>query len=151
LELASRLAHTLAGVAGNLGANDLALLAKDLELGIRRDGSDVAAPLLDCVESQLLELLSALSEIDEVERSQTGTAAVDWGQVQDTLVELRDSLGNYDARARVFVSDLSGQLTNDVFAQPLKSIEVVVDNYDFASALDHLVELEALVRHHVES
>ena len=149
LELASRLAHTLAGVAGNLGANDLALAAKDLELGIRRDGFDVAALLLDSVESYLDEVIPALSVINEVECTQTDAAPVDWAQVQNTLVELRDSLGNYDTRAGALVSDLSGQLTNDVFAQPLKSIEIVVDNYDFASALDHLVELEALVRHHV--
>jgi hypothetical protein len=89
--------------------------------------------------------------INEVDSIQTDGAPVDWAQVQNTLVDLRDSLGNYDTRARTFVSDLSGQLTNDVFAEPLKSIEVVVDNYDFASALDHLVELEALVRHHVGS
>ena len=150
LELASRLAHTLAGVAGNLGINDLALAAKDLELGIRRDGSDVATVLLESTGSHLHQVISALSVINTQELPQAEAAPVDWGHVQNTLVELRDSLGNYDARARDFISDLSGQLTNDVFAEPLKSIETVVDNYEFGVALDHLVELEALVRDHTE-
>jgi CheY-like chemotaxis protein len=145
LELAIRLAHTLTGVAGNLGANELALAAKDLELGITSDGSGVAPVLLESTQSHLDQVISALSVIQREGRSHTTAGPVSWDQVQETLVRLRDALENYDTNARDLIGQLSGQLTDESFAEPLKAIEVVVDNFEFEMALDHLVELEELV------
>jgi two-component system sensor histidine kinase/response regulator len=145
LELATRLAHTLTGVAGNLGVNDLALAAKDLELGITSDGVEVAPVLLESARSHLDKTISALSVIQREDRSHTTAGPVDWDQVQETLVRLRDALGNYDTKARDLIGQLSGQLSDEVFTEPLKAIEVVVDNFEFEMALDHLVELEELV------
>jgi two-component system sensor histidine kinase/response regulator len=145
LELAIRLAHTLTGVAGNLGANDLALAAKDLELGITSDGAEVAPILLESTQSHLDKVISALSVIQREDRPHTTAGPINWDQAQETLVQLRDSLGNYDTKALDLISQLSGQLSDEIFAEPLQAIAVVVDSYEFEMALDHLVELEELV------
>ncbi len=53
IELAKRLAHTIKGVAGNIGATHLEAAAKDLESGIQQNGKDVDLILIESTCTQL--------------------------------------------------------------------------------------------------
>jgi CheY-like chemotaxis protein/anti-sigma regulatory factor (Ser/Thr protein kinase) len=151
MELAARLVHTLKGVAGNIGANDLALAAKDLEIGITSDGPDVAPVLLESTQSHLDQVVSALSVVKGNDRSQAAAGPVNWELVHENLVQLRSLLEDSDTEASDVINELFGQLTDATFKESLKAVELVVDSYDFEMALDHLVELEELVKRQIES
>ena len=142
---AARLAHNLTGVSGNLGATDLALAAKDLETGIRRDGIACEPALLESTTGQLDLLVKSLSAITQDAAPQVVSGPVDWGQVGATLTQLRGSLENYDAQALELIKQLSGELSDQAYSARLKEIEQVVDSYEFDIALEHLGELEALL------
>jgi two-component system sensor histidine kinase/response regulator len=146
LELAARLVHTLKGVAGNIGANDLALATKDLEIGITKDGLEVAPVLIESTRGHLDQIISALSVIEAEVQSQTATGPVDWELVQESQIELRGLLETSDTAASKLVTRLCGLLTDDSCTELLKTIEESVDSYDFDRALERLVELEQLVK-----
>jgi hypothetical protein len=122
-----------------------------LEAGISSDGVDVAPVLLESTQSHLDQVVSALSVIKSENRSQTEGGPVDWQQVRDNLVQLRNLLEDSDTEASDVLNDLFGQLTEEVFIEPLKAVELVVDSYDFDMALDHLEELESLVMRQLKS
>ena len=143
--------HTIKGVAGNIGANDLALAARDLEIGISEDGAGVAPVLLESTQSNLDQVVSALSQIKGEERSQAAAGPVNWEQVQENLVQLRSLLEDSDTEASDLINLLFGQLRDGKTTESLKAIEMVVDNYEFEMALDHLEELEELVSHQLAS
>jgi CheY-like chemotaxis protein len=146
LELAVRLAHTLCGVSGNLGADVLARAAKDLETEIRIAGAQVAPVILESTQSHLDQVMSALSVIKGEDQSRAAAGPTDWAQAHESLVQLRGMLENYDTAAIDLISQLFGQLSDSIFTEPLSAIEMVVNSFDFEMALDHLVELEELVK-----
>jgi CheY-like chemotaxis protein len=151
LDLAARLVHTLKGVAGNIGAAELASAARDLEVGIDDDGADVAPVLLESTQSHLDRVVSALSVIRGDDRSQLASGPADWGQVNNSLIQLRELLEDDDAAASEVIDQLFTQITEEALAEPLRAVELVVANYDFEMALDHLEELEELVKHRLAS
>jgi HPt (histidine-containing phosphotransfer) domain-containing protein len=67
LTLAHRLAHTLKGTAGMIGAELLHSRASALELRLRTDGALAAAPELALVEQALLEVLTVVERLLEGE------------------------------------------------------------------------------------
>src|SRR5690606_23094820 len=58
-EEAVRLAHTLKGLAGNIGAHDLMHLAAELEAALRHQQQDQVPAALAAVETGVAELISA--------------------------------------------------------------------------------------------
>ena len=138
-------------MAGNIGAAELASAARDLEVGIDDDGADVAPVLLESTQSHLDLVVSALSVIRGDDRSQLASGPADWDQVNNSLIQLRELLEDDDAAASEVIDQLFTQITEEALAEPLRAVELVVANYDFEMALDHLEELEELVKHRLAS
>jgi len=63
LELARRLAHTLKGLAGSVGADELRAVVKDLEMAIAEGKEPVYAELLSQVEQKLAIVIAAIARI----------------------------------------------------------------------------------------
>ena len=62
-ELAHRLAHTLKGLAGTMGADELRAVAKDLEMAIAEGNKPVFEPLLLQVEQKLAVVMASIARI----------------------------------------------------------------------------------------
>jgi two-component system sensor histidine kinase/response regulator len=101
-EEALRLAHTLKGSSGNLGATDLQHLAAELEKAIREDrDAAVIEPLAGAVEGELQRLAAAIRTVLPAEVEATGEA--DWPAVRRVLVELEPMLADSSLEANQLV------------------------------------------------
>jgi len=63
IELAQRLAHTLKGLAGTVGAGELRAVAKDLEMAIAEGNEALFEPLLMQVEQKLAVVMASIARL----------------------------------------------------------------------------------------
>lgn len=62
---------------------------------------------------------------------------------------MRELLAADDTAAGNLIQGLYGHVDSGKCQAHLRSLDLVVENYDFEMALDHLVELENLVKAHL--
>ncbi|MBW8186270.1 response regulator [Shewanella nanhaiensis] len=140
---AERVVHTLKGVAGTIGATDLATEAVHLESCVKQhstaDTEMVALNAqLEKVKAQLVEVRSELAGyfdgFSEAEASQSSEDNLSEGEVRDKLNRLDTMLENYEAEVGDFIFDelyfLKGGSLDKAFNELSKQIE----NYDFEAA-----------------
>ena len=131
---AERLAHTLRGVAGNIGASAVQQAAADVELALRA-GHDLAAiqRLLQPLHSLLTALVDALrSALDSLEPS-AKSATVSPG-FEATYRQLQALLQDADAES----AEVFNQHRADFHAAlgpAFHSIDGSINGYDFEEAL----------------
>jgi CheY-like chemotaxis protein len=143
-EDARRLAHSLKGAAGTLGATGLQQAAVALDAALRQEGA--AAAVEDCAaaldrEWQALSaaLARALPEVAEVP-----AAVVDWPALRATVARLEDLLAedNMSANA-VFLQ--SRALLRGAFGPEVKTLEARLDAFDYTAALAWLRDRHAQI------
>ncbi len=136
--LAERLAHTLKGVAGNIGAKPVQMVSGDLEKLIReragaeqiKAGSENVSALLDPLVARLQTVLNVASPQPTAQPA----AAVDPAQTREAATELKKLLAESDPGAADFTE------TNQAVLRPLfkdgawTEFEKAVQNYSFAEA-----------------
>ena len=139
---AERLAHTLKGVAGNLGARHLHEVARKLEQAIST-GQDDIKPELDAVSSELDPLLAALEVLDNIPAPQQKNAeALDIEKLTPLLHQLRELLEENDADAIDVLDAVTTRLAGSPLQDDLKLLGTAIGEYDFDSALECLATLE---------
>jgi PAS domain S-box-containing protein len=101
---ARRLAHTLKGSSGNLGATDVQRLAAELEAAIK-EGRDAAAiePLASAVESEFQRLTAALCTALPEDAAAPYAGEVDWVVVRQIVTELEPLLAASDMLANQLI------------------------------------------------
>ncbi len=100
-ETTQRLAHTLKGVAGNLGATAIQKLATELDVALRADPAPARIEALTvALETELQQLSSAIRTAIPT-NTPADPVEVDWGLVRQVLEELEAYLatGNMQANA----------------------------------------------------
>jgi two-component system sensor histidine kinase/response regulator len=141
-ETAARLAHTLRGLAGSIGADALAAQAQRVEAAVRagRDGNSLAPDVerLGAVLAGLIDdLRRALPQpppppvSDGSDRRHAGAAAR----------RLATLLADSDVAAIVFLTENSA-LLRDTLGEHFSQIKAAVEEFDFATAL-HLLQQAA--------
>jgi two-component system sensor histidine kinase/response regulator len=144
--LAERLAHTLKGVAGNIGANSVQVAAGALEKLIR---NRAAAPEVETAKLQLDEVLSPLvaklaSAFATSPKLGVPAAAlpppvrVDPAQVRAAAAELIKLLSEFDPSAAEFVEANRDALRSLLGDESWPAFEKLVQNYGFAEAQSRL-------------
>ncbi|WP_442968253.1 response regulator [Pseudorhodoferax sp.] len=131
LTTAERLAHTLKGVSGNIGALQLQRLAGELEEGLR--GTPPAAEreaLLDAVAEPLQALVQAL-EAQLPADAEAAPAARDPGQSDALLRRLIDLLNDNDADAQELIADEAATLRQAMGNQAFDALGRAAANFDF--------------------
>ena len=136
--LAERVAHTLKGVAGNIGAKSVQTASGDLEKLIReragaeqiKAGAGKVSALLDPLVARLQIVLNAAS----LQHAAQPVTAVDPVQIREAAAELKKLLAESDPGAADFIE------TNQAALRPLfkdgawAQFEKTVQNYSFAEA-----------------
>jgi PAS domain S-box-containing protein len=136
--LAERLAHTLKGVAGNIGAKPVQMVSSDLEKLIReragpgriKAGIESVSALLDPLVGQLRAVL----HVAPPQPAAPPAAAVDPGQTREAAAELKKLLAESDPGAADFVEANQAALRPLFKGGAWTEFEKVVQNYSFAEA-----------------
>jgi len=143
IELATRLAHTIKGVSGNIGAMELHVAARDLESGIVKDENNVAAIQIESVQIQLDQVLVSIAELENANakskiQSSDSKAELDFTKVEPLMLTLSTLLADDDTEATGVLEKLREQLGDTQYAEKLEELEELIGQYDFEEALDNL-------------
>jgi polar amino acid transport system substrate-binding protein len=149
-ETATRLAHTIKGLAGNIGAQDLHLTAVDLQAALRKDPTENIAERLDAFSEALdlvVDSIGAL-ELQEPDAWETRLSAqpvaesMDRHQVFSLISELRQLLEEDDTRAVRTLETLRKAISAGMAEDELADLEKHIEGYAFEDALETLSVVE---------
>ena len=136
---AERLAHTLKGVSGAIGATTVQKLAATLEQTLRQGaGLAAVAPLLTETGAALAELIVGLRTIQAAEPVLAAAPTVDPAALAVILARLESLLRDDDAEAADYLADHRQTLAGILPDAPFAALAQAITNYDFAEALQQL-------------
>jgi CheY-like chemotaxis protein len=139
----ARVAHTLRGTAGNIGAKQVAAAAAALELACKAgaDDDDIGH-LLDEVEQQLAPVLAGLAALAGGSGAGSAAAAAQAPasaplppQAPALLQRLRALLGDSDTAALEVLGELETLADGHPLARQLRKVSQEVERFDFDAAL----------------
>jgi two-component system sensor histidine kinase/response regulator len=134
---ATLLAHTLRGLAGNLGGNRLAALAGDLEAALKQGSasrSELSAQLPELAAS-LAQLLAHLEQHSAgAAESATAAKPLTPAALQAALSQLRQLLDNCDAAALSSFEGLAGSLRQRADGSQVDELARHIGQYEFETA-----------------
>jgi len=145
-ETATRLVHTVKGLAGNLGAQDLHRTAVNLEAALRNEPTKNIVEELNAVSETLVLVLDSIAVI-ELGKPDAAAAKLSVEQVSDSidcdrifvfLNELRQFLEKNDFRAVRSFEILKGALPAGMAGEELTDLERHIEGYAFEEALETL-------------
>jgi two-component system sensor histidine kinase/response regulator len=143
---AERIAHTVKGVAGNLGISDVQLAAQKLEKAIR-EGDDSGTTLLDQFAITLRVHVNSISHAMSAAQScskEPKTAHFDRGRAATALVRLRALLEANDGDSTEAFQVLREAVGGVVDTRQLDDLSETIDNFEFEQALVKLQEITQL-------
>jgi two-component system sensor histidine kinase/response regulator len=143
---AERFAHTLKGVAGQLGVTVISELALEAETKIR-DGENIQSlmPLLNCLDTELQKVRRALlpylpRATDAEQANATPTVHIDRDAAQHLMTRIAALLRQYDGDAIELLSESNALLASALGSMAHQKISRAVRKFDFDAALDALIE-----------
>ena len=142
--LAVRLAHTVKGVAGTLGAGELAQVAGELEKTLKTGETTGLSSSIHEFESHLNQVMHSIEKsqtgknekVDIGERS--GRNPIDSAVVHPIIRELFDLMESDLVEALRRLEDLAEHLTNSKLGEQFSLLENQMDNFDIPAASDTL-------------
>jgi CheY-like chemotaxis protein len=142
-ERSVRLAHTLKGVAGTVGASALQQSAAQLEAALK--GQSEAAPeaLISETGIELDRVLSAIQAVAGAEPVSAGGGGDVPADFSPRLQGLLEKLEQYDSEADDVLEEILGQVVGTPVADPLRALKKRVGQYDFEGAAEDLKRLVA--------
>ncbi len=144
LELAQRIAHTLKGLAGAIGAHELRPAAIAMDAAIRSRAGDTYWSLLDRLENTLTLVIYSLQRLEQ-QISETAAPADDAMLAEATIPELVERLECLVRDLDPDAEEVAGVLSRIVGASPMQPLAQdlvrLLGNFDFDAArhtLNHL-------------
>jgi HPt (histidine-containing phosphotransfer) domain-containing protein len=140
--LAQRIAHTLKGVAGNIGATEVYNSASAVDTAIRKSEQDRLGELLDNLQANLQIVMTGIlmaqpQAVGEPVPTSSPTpteAALDTLQVAQTIAQLDDLLKRNNLGAKRLLKTLCELLAETGAIQPIGELEACVNKLDFKAA-----------------
>lgn len=144
--LALRLAHTLKGVAGNIGARELEIAAGELESALRKGEIEDSQERLEPFGAALKKILDALkpfvSETDSPERSAGRAGEMTPDMLRDLLIRLKSPVQKRQPRqSKILITEIDGAVWPRRFSRRLETLRHQIDKYQYKEALTTLDEL----------
>ena len=141
---AERVVHTLKGIAGTIGATELATHTAELESYVKL--ISVTGPNMLELESKLNQVREALNKVrNEIElyfdssenitaNQSPGEKVLSINDLQERLSKLDEMLENYEAEVGDFIFDELYFLRDGNFAKEFIELNKLVESYDFEAA-----------------
>jgi CheY-like chemotaxis protein len=145
-ETAERTAHTVKGVAGNLGITNVQTSAQKLEKAIRESDASCSA-LLDQFAIALRLHVKDISEAlhdSAAPESESPPAAFDAERAASAVGQLRTLLEASDGDAQEAFEELRGSVAAAVEKSHLDALYESINNFEFEQALAKLDEITRL-------
>jgi PAS domain S-box-containing protein len=143
-ETATRIAHTLRGTAGTIGARQVQAAAAALEQACR---SGAGHAQIDELQKRVVDALDAalatLAPLALEEAAAPAAPALDNTAMRNELAQLKTLLIESDAAALVLAQRLSRQARGTALEAPLHTIAQATEEFDFDQALQTFEGLES--------
>ena len=136
--LAERLAHTLKGVAGNIGAEPIQKAAAELETAVKANQSRLEIDLLLTKVENLLENLIQQLETKLPPEAETIKVIIDFEKLEEICTQLSVLLREDDAEAADLLQNNS-DLLKSAFPNHYNAIAAGIDSFDFEAAYTALI------------
>jgi CheY-like chemotaxis protein len=145
-KLAERIAHTVKGVAGNIGISDVQSAAQKLEKGIR-EGQDSVPMLLDQFAITLRVHVNSITQaLPGSAPFQPGTVPFDRERAASAVSRLQALLEANDGDSQEAFQVLHEAVVGAVDARYLDDLSETINNFEFEQALVKLQEVAQLCR-----
>jgi two-component system, sensor histidine kinase and response regulator len=143
LEEASRLAHTLKGVAGNISAKEIQSTAAELELSFSNSDVGNNDRLLDKLDVSLGSLKTLLCELDvDIKMDkQSVEEPINLSKVEPILRELALFVWEDNVDAEKSLEELQQLIGESSFCQEMKELSQYIGDFDFETAKRPLNEI----------
>ncbi|HYK36707.1 hybrid sensor histidine kinase/response regulator [Alloacidobacterium sp.] len=145
LKLAERIAHTVKGVAGNIGIVDVQSAAQNLEKAIREDHPDSIPSLLDkfaeSLGQQVSAIKAALPEAAPASPEEVQTLPFNGVAATEAIARLRSLLEASDGAAEDAFYNLQATVKGTVEKTQLDALGTLINDFDFEGALGKLDEV----------
>ena len=140
---AVRLAHTVKGVGGAIGASTLQQAAAKLESALAESPTENHEVLLRETEHELKKVLATIESISVAKEESSRDATS--GEIPDDLlpqlVGLLEKLDEYDSAAEDLLLDILDQIVGTALHESLRGLKKHMDQYDLEAAADQLKPL----------
>ncbi|CAK0763935.1 two-component system, sensor histidine kinase and response regulator [Gammaproteobacteria bacterium] len=143
--LAVRLAHTLKGVAGTIGAIPLHQAARDLEMALINADIDLIDGLMISTDDELERVVAIIRATRQTERTMV-CGSISMENIVPRLKNLRDILTRYDSEAEDVLSKIIEEVSDPALLASLQALNVQIARYDFDNAL---AGLDILIENHM--
>jgi two-component system sensor histidine kinase/response regulator len=144
--LAERLAHTLKGVAGNIGAESIQQAAAELETAIKTAQSRSEIDLLLTQVENPLESLIEQLEAQLPPEAETIKVIIDFAKLEEICTQLSDLLSEDDAEAADLLQNNS-DLLKSAFPNHYNAIAAGINSFDFEAAYTALISAKETFQH----
>ena len=136
-EAATRMAHTLKGVAGNIGAKQIQTVAETLETACKQDEDKAIIEVaLKTVEESLSPVLQSLAQLQQTQEIETTTKqTIDPETIKPLLQQLLDLLRDDDADALEVLEQILEQTGDSSEVRQLNELEDLLDQYAYDEAI----------------
>jgi signal transduction histidine kinase/DNA-binding response OmpR family regulator len=140
---AERLAHTLKGLAGTLGVNDIQIHANNLETAFKNQQTELAQLALAEMKPLLTPLLQSLKAFFVVEKpkDESTDLKIPSGQLPDCLPKLLELLNEGDSDAMDLWENYHAEFAQSLSPKLMNRINNAIQNFEFDAAHELLTEL----------
>jgi len=148
IETAERLAHTLKGIAGTIGAIELQQATTELDDALKANKSGDHAELIATCQDIIVKISQGLSVLEEDESqviSSQDTAPIDSVAILSRLTDLESMLDEMDPTAEEIVLELKNALGASSYQSLVAKLAKQVDAFDFDDANETLKELRSAI------
>jgi PAS domain S-box-containing protein len=143
-EAATRLAHTLKGVSGNIGAKAVQAAATELEFACKEGlSSEVIEKKLSGVTTALEVVIAEIADLDRKDIHETASVGhtINKAGLEPLVIELARLISENDTDATDRLEELERLLGTSQYRPLIEKLGAAISNYDFDAALDHLKAL----------
>jgi PAS domain S-box-containing protein len=155
LDLATRIAHTIKGVSGTIGAAELQSDANNLEAALKASKTSSYDTLLSDFNRSLEHVMRGLAAISTVQKlepkSLEQTDKADLESILPILDRLRLQLEEMDPEAEETAADLNDKLGGGPQQQIGKALKGQIDDFEFEEALETLIKLRDILENIAET
>ena len=142
----TRCAHTLKGIAGNIGATSIQLAAELLEAGCeKRYPASEIEMLVKNVSSELTKVIKGLDAIEGSElNANIQHTQLDLDKFKLLLEQLRLLLEDDDTQATEVIEKIEELPGIEVYREKMKKLSIAVSEYEFEKGLELLGSIKEL-------